>query len=133
MKSLSIILPVFKVENYIRECLESVFRQGLPDTVFEVILVNDGTPDNSIGVISDIANQHDNIIILNQENKGVSCARNTGLAKAQGEYVYFVDPDDLLIDNSLSALLPKIISSKVDVLMAKFVKFADGESIDFIH
>ena len=111
MKSLSIILPVFKVENYIRECLESVFRQGLPDTVFEVILVNDGTPDNSIGVISDIANQHDNIIILNQENKGVSCARNTGLAKAQGEYVYFVDPDDLLIDNSLSALLPKIISS----------------------
>ena len=133
-KSLSVILPVYNVEEYIRECLESIFRQGLSDTEFEVIMVNDGTPDNSIGVISDIVNQHNNIIILNQENKGVSYARNTGLSKAQGEYVYFVDPDDLLLDNSLSVLLPKLVSTKVDVLMAQFVKFSDGEDVeDYSH
>lgn len=134
MKFLSIILPVYKVEDYIRACLESIFRQGLSDTEFEVILVNDGTPDNSIGVISDIVNQHENIIILNQQNKGVSYARNIGLSKAQGEYVYFVDPDDLLLDNSLSVLLPKLVSTKVDVLMAKFIKFSDGEDTeDYSH
>lgn len=134
MKSLSIILPVYKVEDYIRACLESIFRQGLSDSDFEVIIVNDGTPDNSIDVINDIINQHDNIQVVNQKNQGVSCARNAGLAKAQGEYVYFVDPDDLLLDNSLSVLLPKLMLTKVDVLMARFVKFSDGEDIvDYSH
>lgn len=134
MKSLSIILPVYKVEDYIRACLESIFRQGLSDSDFEVFLVNDGTPDKSIEVISDIINQHDNIQVVNQKNQGVSCARNAGLAKAQGEYVYFVDPDDLLLDNSLSVLLPKLMLTKVDVLMARFVKFSDGEDIvDYSH
>ena len=127
MVLLSIVLPVYKVEDYIRVCLESIFKQGLPDSEFEVILVNDGTPDNSIGVISDIVNQHENITVINQENQGVSCARNTGLANAKGEYVYFMDPDDMLVDNSLSILVPKAISSKVDVLMADYIKFNDGE------
>ncbi len=130
MKSLSIVLPVYKVENYIRACLESIFRQGLSDSAFEVILVNDGTPDNSIGVVSDIISQHDNIQVINQENQGVSCARNTGLTNASGEYVYFMDPDDLLVDNSLSILISKAHTCAVDVLMADFVKFNDGEDIN---
>ena len=61
MKKLSIILPIYKVEAYIKECLESIFRQGLNDEDFEVILVNDGTPDNSIGVVKDIIGEHQNI------------------------------------------------------------------------
>lgn len=129
MKLLSIILPVYKVEDYIRACLVSIFKQGLSDTVFEVILVNDGTPDNSIGVISDIIEQHNNIMVINQDNKGVSCARNVGLKSAQGEYIYFMDPDDLLFDNSLSVLLPKAVTLSVDVLMADYIKFNDGEDI----
>lgn len=127
MISLSVILPIYKVEKYIRPCLESIFRQGLSDNEFEVILVNDGTPDNSIGIIDDIINQHNNIVVVNQSNKGVSHARNTGLAKAQGTYVYFVDPDDLVVDNCLSVLLPKAILSNADVLLADFVKFSDDE------
>jgi len=131
---LSIVLPVYNVEEYIRACLESVFRQGLPDSDFEVILVNDGTPDNSIGVISDIVNQHENVLVIDQENQGVSCARNTGLANAKGEYVYFMDPDDMLVDNSFSVLIPKAVSSKVDVLMADYVKFNDGDdAASIIH
>ena len=95
MVLLSIVLPVYKVEDYIRACLESIFRQGLPDSEFEVILVNDGTPDKSIDVVSDFVDLHGNVTVINQENQGVSCARNTGLARAKGEYVYFMDPDDM--------------------------------------
>ncbi len=127
MKQLSIILPIYKVEAYIRESLESIFRQGLDDEDFEVILVNDGTPDNSIGVVEDIIRQHQNVIVLNQENQGVSIARNAGLNKSQGEYVYFMDPDDLLVDNALSVLLKRAQSTAVDILMADYCKFNDGE------
>lgn len=131
---LSIVLPVYNVEDYIRACLESVFRQRLLDSEFEVILVNDGTPDNSIGAISDIVNQHENVLVIDQKNQGVSCARNTGLANAKGEYVYFMDPDDMLADNSLSVLIPKAVSLKVDVLMADYVKFNDGDDVaSIIH
>ena len=130
MKLLSIILPIYNVEAYIRDSLESIFRQGLRDDEFEVILVNDGTPDNSIGVINDIMELHDNIFLLNQENQGVSMARNAGLLKSRGDYVYFMDPDDLLIDNSLSVLYPKALSSSVDILMANYCKFTDGEYFD---
>lgn len=127
MKSLSVILPIYKVEKYIRPCLESIFRQGLSDHEFEVILVNDGTPDNSIGIVGDIITQHDNIMIVNQSNNGVSHARNTGLLKAQGEYVFFVDPDDLVVEKSLSVLLPKALLSNADVVLADFVRFSDDE------
>lgn len=127
MKRLSIILPIYNVEAYIKVGLESIFRQGLNDDDFEVILVNDGTPDNSIGVVEDIIRQHQNIIVINQENQGISKARNSGFYKSQGEYVYFMDPDDLLVDNALSVLLKKAESSNVDILMADYHKFKDGE------
>ena len=130
MKLLSIILPVYKVEAYIRECLESVFRQGLRDEDFEVILVNDGTPDNSIGVVEDIICQHHNIIVHNQENQGVSIARNYGLYKSQGEYIFFMDPDDVLIDNSLSILINHLIGTQIDILMADYVRFNDCDMSD---
>ena len=130
MKLLSIIIPVYKAENYIRQCVESIFRQGLQDSEFEVILVNDGTPDNSIGVIEDIISQHNNLIVISQENRGVSLARNAGLAASQGRYVYFMDPDDLLVDDALSVLLPNVLSSSVDILMASYCRFNDGEDYE---
>ena len=134
MKLLSIILPIYKVEAYIKECLESIFRQGLNDEDFEVILVNDGTPDNSFGVIDDIIVRHRNIVVINQANQGVSIARNSGFAKATGEYVYFMDPDDILIDNSLSVLITNLIGTQIDIMMADYIKFNDGEmSDDVIH
>jgi len=134
MKLLSIILPIYKVEKYVSECLESLFRQGLKDEDFEVILVNDGTPDNSIGVVDDIIRQHNNIIVINQDNQGVSRARNAGFAIATGEYVYFVDPDDILIDNALSVLVAHLTGSQIDILMADYIRFDDGKkSEDIIH
>ena len=70
MTQLSIIIPVYQVENYIRACLESIYRQGMKEDSFEVIVVNDGTKDRSMEVIQDIIKKHSNIIVINQENKG---------------------------------------------------------------
>lgn len=134
MKLLSVIIPVYNAEKYIKACLKSVFSQGLKDDDFEVILVNDGTPDDSFSVIEEIIQMHDNIIVINQVNQGVSIARNVGFAKATGEYVYFVDPDDILIDNSLSVLVSHLAGTQIDILMADYLRFNEDEkSEDVIH
>jgi len=125
MKKLSIIVPIYKVEQYVYSCLESIFRQGLADDDFEVILVNDGTPDRSMEVIADIIKAHQNILVIEQENQGLSVARNNGIEKATGEYILFVDSDDLLVTNSLPYLLNLAISSKADLIVADFLKMND--------
>jgi len=126
MKKLSIIVPVYQVERYIRPCIESIFKQGLDDTDFELIIVNDGTKDRSMEMIADIISQHDNIIVINQENQSLSVARNNGIAKAQGEYIFMPDSDDLLIENSLAPLLAKATETKVDLVLADAVEiYAD--------
>ena len=127
---LSIIIPVYNVEKYIRPCLESVFRQGLEEECFEVLLVDDGTKDKSLHVIADIIGFHKNIKILTQENQGLSAARNTGMREAKGEYVLFLDSDDLLVDNTLPILLRDAIRRSADLLIAGFVKMTDSEIED---
>lgn len=122
MKKLSIIVPVYNVEKYIRNCVESIFRQGLSDDEFEVIIVNDGTPDNSMDQIADIVKTHTNILVINQTCQGPSIARNSGLKHAVGEYIAFIDSDDILIDNSLSILLGKAINSNADLIMANYIE-----------
>ena len=124
---LSIIVPVYQVEKYIRPCMESIFRQGLDETDFEVIIVNDGTKDRSMEVIADIVSQHDNITVINQENQSLSVARNNGIAAAQGEYILMPDSDDLLIDNSVSPILEKALASKADLVVADFLEMTDEE------
>ena len=122
---LRIIVPVYNVEEYIRPCIESIFKQGLNDDDFEVIIVNDGTEDNSIGVIQDIINEHDNIIVINQENQGLSVARNNGIALAKGEYILMLDSDDLLIENRLHILLDKALETKVDLIVADYLRMTN--------
>lgn len=131
MTKLSIIVPVFNVEKYIRASVESIFRQGLDENIFEVIIVNDGTKDNSINIIADIIQEHSNISVLEQENQGLSVARNNGIAAAKGEYVYMPDSDDLLIDNCLSILLEKVIEAKADLIVADFIRMNDEEIAKF--
>ena len=123
---LSIIVPVYNMERYIRPCIESIYRQNLDEAVFELIIVNDGTEDRSMEIIQNIVNQHSNITIINQENLSLSVARNNGLAKAKGEYVLMLDSDDLLIDNSLPFLLEKAVASKADLIVADFLQ--NGEA-----
>ena len=128
---LSIIVPVYNVEKYIRSCIDSNYKQSLDDNRFEVIIVNDGTEDNSIGVIADIINQHTNITIINQENQGLSIARNNGIAIAKGEYILMPDSDDLIIENCLLPLLDKALETKADLVVADFIEMFDSEIEQF--
>ena len=131
MISLSIIVPVYNVENYIRSSIESIYRQGLDENSFEIIIVNDGTNDKSMEMIADIIKEHSNITVLEQDNQGLSVARNNGIATAKGEYIFMPDSDDLLIDNSLPTLLNKAIETKADLIVADFLRMDDKEIVKF--
>ena len=127
MIKLSIIVPVYNVEKYIRPCFESIFNQGLNDDEYEVIIVNDGTKDRSMEMIEDIISQHTNITIINQENQGLSVARNNGIKTAKGEYILMPDSDDLLIEYSLKPLLETALESQADLKVADFLRMNDEE------
>lgn len=105
---LSIVIPVYKVERYIRKCLDSIFHQNVPSCEYEVIVVNDGTPDNSMLVVNEYEARHANLIVLHQTNQGLSMARNNGMKLAKGEYIWFVDSDDWLVEGAIKDLF-KII------------------------
>ena len=108
MKLFSVILPIYNVENYIDKCLNSIYSQKIDDELFEVIAVNDGSPDNSMEIVRKYVEYHSNLHIVNKENGGVSSARNEGIRIANGKYLLFIDPDDLIIPNSLIQLLDKL-------------------------
>ena len=138
---LSIIIPVCNVEQYMGPCLESIYRQGLSDKDFEVIVVNDGSTDNSMKVVERIQERHKNISQINPvqttptppnsggetAHVGPSVCRNTGMEMAKGEYVLFVDSDDLLMDNGLSVLLQKAMETEADMVVADFMRMKDEE------
>lgn len=127
MISLSIIVPVYNVEKYIRPCIESIFNQGLDEDCFEVIIINDGTKDKSMEMIADIISLHHNITVIHQENQGLSVVRNNGIAAAKGEYILMPDSDDLLIEHSLKPLLEIALATNDDLVVADFLKMSDEE------
>ena len=124
---LSIIIPVYNVEQYIRSCLESVYLQEISENDYEVILVNDGTKDNSFGIIEDVITAHDNIIIKEQTNQGLSAARNTGMEVASGQYILFLDSDDLLFPDTLGTVLHEATVNDADIVIADFKKMTNNE------
>lgn len=124
---LSIIFPVYNVEQYVRASLESIFRQGLDEDTFEVIIINDSTQDRSMEMIADIIEQHRNITVIEQENQGLSVVRNNGIAVAKGEYIFMPDSDDMVIDNSVPFLLNKALEAKADIVVADFLEFSCEE------
>ncbi len=104
---LSIVVPVYNVEHYVRRCILSIINQD--DDVFkniELIIVNDGTKDKSIEQIRDLIDGYDNIILINQENQGLSMARNNGMDLAKGDYIWFIDSDDWIAEDAVKKLLP---------------------------
>lgn len=102
----SIVIPVYDVEPYLERCFNSILRQTY--TNFEVIIVDDGSPDNSGQICDTFAQKDQRFHVFHQENAGVGAARNTGLSHVSGEWVMFVDPDDELFDNSLETFVCRI-------------------------
>ena len=113
---LSIIVPVYNVEKYLRKCVDSLLTQDLPPEEYEIILVDDGSTDQSGTICDEYAAGHPIVKAMHQQNGGLSAARNNGVAVAQGRYVQFVDSDDYLEPNVLKALVEKMETDRLDVL-----------------
>lgn len=116
MIKISIIIPMYKVEAFIEKCLLSCLHQDLPNNEYEIICVNDGSPDRSAEIVREFAKIHKNITVIDRENGGLSAARNTGLKHAKGEYVWFVDSDDWIKENSLAAVYERCKEGELDML-----------------
>ena len=115
---LSIIIPVFDVEGYVGKCLESVLGSTDSQEQFEVIAVNDGSKDGSLPIVRAFQDRFPNLIVLDQENQGISGARMNGLALAQGDYVWFIDSDDWLKPGAIDTTLQLIRENQnVDAFM----------------
>lgn len=110
----SVIVPVYNVEEYLAECLESLESQSLKE--IEVIIVNDGSTDESGKIAQNYSDKNRNFKLIERENGGLSAARNTGIENAKGKYVYFLDSDDYLVETALEELYQKAETDNLDVL-----------------
>ena len=111
---LSIIVPIYNVAPYLRKCVDSLLAQDISD--YEIILVDDGSPDECPQICNQYAERYSNIKVIHQANAGLSVARNTGIAAATGDYILFVDSDDYLQPNVLGALMEQVERDNLDVL-----------------
>lgn len=103
---LSVVIPVYQVENTLERCVRSVLRQDYED--MQIILVDDGSTDHSPAICDSLATQDKRISVIHQQNRGLAAARNTGIRHAQGSYITFVDSDDYLDDNTFSPLMQEL-------------------------
>lgn len=123
---ISVIIPVYNVETYLEECLDSILAQDLSD--IEIICVNDGSTDSSLSILERYAAKDKRIIMVNQENGGPGKARNNGLKKAQGKYIFFPDSDDyLLTSNALTLLYKTAIERDLDIVSSNFATVGEEQ------
>lgn len=115
---LSIIVPVYNVEKYLDRCIDSLVNQNIED--YEIIIINDGSTDNTKNISLEYANKYSFIKLINQNNKGLSVARNTGILNALGKYLMFIDSDDFIEKNCLSQLVECMEKDNLDVGIADF-------------
>lgn len=129
---ISVIIPVYKVEEYIAECLYSVINQTYKDG-FECILVDDYTPDDSMKIVCQVLSSYrGNIqfkIVHHQKNRGLSAARNTGVKEATGDYLYFLDSDDFLPEHTIESLLSTCQEELPDVVMGNFELIGESDNV----
>lgn len=121
---LSIIIPFYNVEQYIAQCLDSVYNQDIPEEEYEVICVNDASPDNSRAIVKEYQKKHKNLILVEHEvNKKLGAARNTGRKIAKGKYIWNVDSDDMIAPHCLKKMLEICEKNELDVLMFNYITF----------
>ncbi|MDO5841812.1 MAG: glycosyltransferase [Methanobrevibacter ruminantium] len=125
MTKVSVILPVYNVGNYLNDSLNLLLNQTLND--IEIICVNDGSTDNSLLILEDFSLKDSRIKIINQENMGAGIARNNGMNIAQGEYIYFIDADDIVTIDILEKLYYNAINNDSDFVLFKVAKFNEKE------
>mgnify|MGYP004585966391 CR=1 FL=1 len=136
MKKVSVIIPVYNVKEYLLGCLGSVKDQTLAD--IEVILVDDGSTDGSGKILDEFANENGNAKVFHKKNGGLSSARNFGLAKAEGEYIIFLDSDDQIMPDACKRLYDEAENAGADMIvtacpLCKYNLVKNGSSIPVIY
>lgn len=126
---LSIIVPVYGVAKYLPKCVDSLLAQDISG--YEIILVDDGSPDECPQICDQYAEQYSNIKVIHQANAGLSAARNTGIAVAKGEYICFVDSDDYWEDNVLGTLMEQVEREQLDVLRFDYQNVRQTEAGEY--
>ena len=124
----SIVIPVYNTEAYVEDTILSIVNQSLRDS--EIIVINDGSTDNSLPVIEKLAEKDPRIRIYSQENQGLSAARNAGIEHANGKYLYFMDSDDLLDPDALEQCVKKCEANNLDFLFFDAETFSDDKQFD---
>ena len=118
---LSIVIPFYNVEKHIAECLDSVYNQDIPEDEYEVICVNDASPDHSRDIVLEYRKKHSNLILIEHEvNKKLGAARNTGRRVARGKYLWNVDSDDMIAPNCMKEMLETCEENDLDLLLFCF-------------
>lgn len=112
---LSVIIPVYNTEKYLRECLDSILSQRMENV--QIICVNDGSTDDSLSILEEYQGNNSQIVIISQENQGLSGARNTGIRNADGKYILFLDSDDMLHDNALKEIINILNNNNTEILL----------------
>ena len=126
----SVIVAAYNAEQYLLEAMDSALNQTIDD--YEVIVINDGSTDSTLQILTDLARDYENLRIINKENGGPSSARNEGLRAAQGEYIYFMDSDDILEIDGLEQLYERAKETKADLIIANYDIFS-GNSVTKIN
>ncbi len=116
----SIIVPIYNAEKYLSATIESALNQTYKN--IELVLINDGSPDNSLSIAEEYAKSHKNILLRSTENKGVCAARNLGLMLSSGQYVMFLDSDDRLTENAVELLINDIENNDADIAVGQFAE-----------
>lgn len=113
---LSFVIPCYNMEQYLPTCLDSLLVQGLDPGEYEIIIVNDGSKDQTLSIAQDYAEKHPQIQVIDKTNAGVGAARNTGFDRARGRFIHFIDPDDYLAPRSIPVVLEKAEANDLDIL-----------------
>lgn len=123
MVKISVIIPVYNTEEYLRQCLDSLVNQTFTD--IEIICVDDGSTDNSSNVLKEYEKADSRFKIISQENRGIASARNEGLEHVSGDYIYFIDSDDYLVETGLEVMYNLSNEMNLDLLIFKLMNFDD--------
>ena len=128
---ISVIVPVYNAEKYLQKCLDSILEQTYQN--LEIIIINDGSTDNSGQICQEYEKQDDRIIYIEKENSGVSDTRNAGLDRMTGTYVTFVDSDDWVEPNYIKFLYEKVIEYQADIVVGNYTSFNESNSVFYFH
>ena len=129
MCKISVIVPVYNVENYLKESLNSLLKQTFKD--FEIICINDGSTDNSQEILEQFSKIDKRVKLINKTNEGCGSARNKGLSLANGEYVYFFDPDDYIREDTLERLYTNAKNNDSDMVISQIAWVREGEPVNY--